>query len=143
MSETMMRRHQHRNGYILFEALTAVTLLGILLAAFAPVLTLSIQVFKDSSRRVVALEEAANVAERLVRTPWTDLTADHLAEWALSPEAANHLPDGKLAVTLSESADEPDAKRFVIQVDWSTNSTRPRHKVRLETWRFIPPEGRP
>jgi len=86
--------------------------------------------------RHLALREAANVMETLAATPWGDLTQQYTEQVKLSDEATRGLPAGELKISVTESDDQPDAKRIHLRIRWHNRSGRFTQPVQLVAWRY-------
>lgn len=105
-------------------------------------LTIALRYFGETSaarralqREAVALQEAANVLERL-----GSLDAARAREMAgapvpLSASGTRVLPEGTAAVTIAEPQGTPPMRRVVVRVRWVDRATRAERSVELVGWR--------
>jgi hypothetical protein len=91
---------------------------------------------RNLDRREWAVQEAANLMERLSARPFEDLTADAVKDTPLSPEAARTLPDAKLDVEIvdDDPAGGDDSKRITLGLRWRSRSGEWDAPVRLTSW---------
>ncbi len=131
----------------------AVTIIEVLaafvLVAAATTVCLNLLVGRAAQRRAIqdqqtALQEAANLMERLSALPWDELGDEAAAKARLSDAARQALPDAKLEVRLTQPpdkpaeapSDEPAAKRITIVIQTEDNRGNRRRPVRLVSWRY-------
>lgn len=128
---------ESRRGVTLFEVSAA----GILLAA---AMVMSLQVLgsiaaneRAAERRQWAVQEAANVLERLAALDWAEVTPERAAAAELSAPAREALPGGQLVVEVTGPADDTaDAKRIVVEVRWRNQSGSRATAVRIVAWKY-------
>ncbi|MFH1921622.1 MAG: type II secretion system protein [Planctomycetota bacterium] len=125
-----------RRGFSLLE----VTAAGILLAMM---LTVSLQFFRATAAqrrglqaRRTAIQEVANVMERLSARPWEELTAENVAEIEHSPEAQQAIPGSELKIDVLQTEGEPEGKRITVVLRWPAGASQPDRSVRLVAWRY-------
>lgn len=113
---------------------------GIVLAAM---LTVCLQFLRATTgqrrglqARRTAIQEAANVLERLCARPWDELTPEAAGQVQRSEEARRALPDGELQVEVTPTDREPDAKRIAVVVRWPGGPEQPDRSVRLVAWKY-------
>jgi hypothetical protein len=111
---------------------------GVLLVA---VMALSVQVLgwvaaekRAAMRRQWALEEAANVMDRVTALPLDRLLSQPEMEVTLSSQAQEVLPEGEVRVELIREPREVDARRVVVQVRWQLRPGQFAAPVRLTSW---------
>jgi type II secretory pathway pseudopilin PulG len=134
---------QRRSGLTLIETLAAVVVLSAAVVAVAQTVAATARQRELAERRAIALQEAANVLERLQRLTYDEVTAEHVAPWRLSPEAKQRLPDGRLHVTIQPGGEGPAGKRLSAEVDWREADGGRSRPVRLTAWRYAVREGSP
>jgi hypothetical protein len=87
-------------------------------------------------QRQAAMNEAANVLERLSIRPWNELTDKGLGELPLSAAARQSVAEGRLEVHVTQPAGDSGAKRISVQIRWPDRDGRPERTVRLTAWRY-------
>jgi hypothetical protein len=83
-----------------------------------------------------AVQEAANLMERLTSRPYASVTSDSVASVTLSPQAKALLPAAELKGELGEnhSADGIGSKRIALQLRWRNRFGEWDAPVRLVAW---------
>jgi hypothetical protein len=89
-----------------------------------------------AERRECAVQEAANLMERLGAFRWNELTDERARRLALSERARAALPGAELSVRVERPAD--DARRLVVNLRWRNRAGSFDRPVRLTSWRFQP-----
>jgi hypothetical protein len=89
---------------------------------------------RAAERRQWALEEAANIMDRITALPWDSLNSDRLSDVARSSQADSVLPEGNLLVELMDMPGEFASKRVVVQVQWQARPGQRVAPVRLTSW---------
>lgn len=124
-----------RRGFSLVEATIAVVLLLIAMTMAVRAVAWVATERRSADRRATALREANNLLERLAAgiddEPW------------LSPEAADALPSGTIAVDREPEpidGDGPALVRIIVTVRYDDRGGMPAGPVRLTTW-IAAPEG--
>lgn len=124
-----------RRGMFLIELAVA----GVLLLAFtmlcAKYFAVTAMQRKALNQRQTALNEAANIMERITAGPWDDLTTEGLAKISLSPETKSALPEGELKIDLADEDEKPAAKRITVTIHWRDQAGGWFEPVRLCAWR--------
>jgi hypothetical protein len=143
----MMRRIVHsdhrgsrpaagRRGSLLAEVAMATVMVMI-----AMTLTVKVLGYVGSQRRVAdhrqrAVQEAANVMERITAYPYDEITGQRARQLTLSPSAQQSLPHAELAVAVMD--EQPGAgraaKRISVRLRWHGRSGEWESPVRLTTW---------
>jgi hypothetical protein len=92
---------------------------------------------RTTRQREVAIEELANVMERLAAIRWQDLTTEKARQVQLSDVASRSLPGAALTIEVSQpAADKPLAKRIAVALAWEDQSRRLGRPMRLSAWRY-------
>jgi hypothetical protein len=143
----MMRRIVHRDhpgsppaagrrGSLLAEVA-----MGTVMVMIAMTLTVKVLGYVASQRRVAdhrqrAVQEVANVMERITAYPYDEITAERARGLALSPSARQSLPHAELTVAVVD--EQPGAgraaKRIAVRLRWHGRSGEWESPVRLTTW---------
>ena len=89
---------------------------------------------RAADRRQWAVQEAANVMERLAAQPWERLTSEQAAAVELSATARQVLPDAQLEVNVVNEPEQPTAKRLLVAVQWQRRPGQPVARVALVSW---------
>jgi hypothetical protein len=124
-----------RRGMGVLELLMAGVLLGTLMTVSLKFFAATAAQRCEQQQRQVAVQEVANVMERIAARPWKSLTTQGLNEIGLCEEAQARLPAAKLEIEVAAMADEPVAKRIAVSLRWE-NSGHWVRPVRLVAWRY-------
>jgi hypothetical protein len=91
---------------------------------------------RDLDHRQWAVQEAANLMERLTARPFDSLTTDGVKDLAPSTEAAGLLRDLQLRVEVADRdpAGGEDSKRVALTLRWRGRSGEWAGPVRLTSW---------
>ncbi len=115
--------------------------MGTVMVMIAMSLTVQVLGYVGSQRRVVehrqrAVQEAANVLERITAHPYDEITAERARQLVLAPSARQALPGAELSVTVAEEVPGPGraAKRIAVRLRWHGRSGEWESPVRLTTW---------
>jgi Tfp pilus assembly protein PilV len=91
---------------------------------------------RSAEHRQRAIQEVANVMERLTAYPYEEVTAERARALSISQTAVQSLPDAELAVDVNESQPGAgrSAKRIAIRLRWRNRAGEWEAPVRLTTW---------
>ncbi len=96
---------------------------------------------RQQTNRSIAVQEAANLMDQILATPWDRLSQDSIAQQQLSSTAKEQLRNAELLVTTAEQEGMPASRRIMVEIRWAgPTSTTPQH-VRLVSWAFAPNGG--
>jgi prepilin-type N-terminal cleavage/methylation domain-containing protein len=124
----------HRRGFGLVELSIATLLLAVAMAIVVQVAGWLAAERRGAERRQRAIQEAANLMERLTSRPWDELTPDLARSQALSPATAAVLRNGVLQVAIVPEAGKPTTKRIAIRLGWGDPAGGGPAPVRLVAW---------
>ncbi|MHC5538961.1 type II secretion system protein [Singulisphaera rosea] len=96
---------------------------------------------RATDRRQLAIQEVANLMERLAARPWNRLNAEGDQALALSDSARSGLPGARLEVDVDVLASE-GAKRIRMRLSWRNRAGTMEAPVRLTAWRYRGKEER-
>ena len=130
-----------RRGVTLLESVVAFGLLAAMVAVSLEMLAVTAAQRRAIDKRVIALTEAANVAERIATLPWDRITPEGLADVELSPAAQKKLPRGVLKLAVEPAAAGLPARRVDVEITWALGSLGGERPVRLSFWAYAPPGG--
>jgi hypothetical protein len=109
---------------------------AMLAASLATVATMSSAIARQrygSELRLLALEEADNVLERLTAEPWEAISTKRADDLGLAEAVASMLPDGELKLRVGSPQDRPTAKRIDVTIAWRIAGRRDQ-RVHLTTF---------
>jgi hypothetical protein len=127
-----------RRGMTLMETSVAGALLLIFMAVGVRFMAVSIAQRQALDQRQTALQEAANIMEKLSALSWSDLTAEAAAKISLTAETKAILPEGELKIDVTDEAGKPVGKHIIVTIRWRDNSGEWTDPVRLAAWRYQP-----
>ena len=126
-----------RRGISLIELIAAAALLTVLLLVLAHVLALVSVQRRASDRRMLAVEEVANVMEQIAVREYEELLVDQPFEIPLSDAAQKSLPDAQLTIEISPTEMQPPTgKRITVELVWQNRAGQTNGPVRLTAWRY-------
>ncbi len=91
---------------------------------------------KAVERRERAVLEADNLLERVVATPWDELTPELAKQFHTSSTTASFLRNPTLVVNVVPFDDAPARKKVTVEIRWLDHSGRPESPVRLVSWTY-------
>jgi len=99
-------------------------------------------------QHLLAQQTLENSLEDAIRTPWSSLTSDTLAQLDLPEIARKKLPQAVLSAevvedNVTEEGDPVLAKRVTLRLSWRGASGNPRPPLVLTTWVYPQPEDQP
>jgi hypothetical protein len=127
-----------RRGTSILEVVVSGVLLVALMTVCLEFLRAAAAQRRAAQQRQTAIQEAANVMERLSARPWEELSPQGVAGLELSQPARDLLPAVKLAVEVTSPPDQPGAKRIAVSVYWEDDAGEPVRPVCLIAWRYRP-----
>lgn len=130
-----------RRGMVMLEVIVGCGLLAVFLAVCVQLLSVTALERRDIERRAIALQEAANIIERVSAMPFEEITPERLADVQLSPEVRQILPAGVAQLFVEEEAGEVPSKRVRVEINWTGTAGRPEAPARLVYWAYPRPEG--
>lgn len=129
-------RPSQRRGFSLLEMFVAGTLVAILLSICLQVMKATAEQQRAIEHCQLAVQEAANLMERLCARPWPQLTPETARQLQLREEIRQVLPGAALAVSVVQPAGEPEAKRIAVEIRWQGKPNRAMRPVRLVAWKY-------
>jgi type II secretory pathway component PulJ len=136
MNAMMLGKRRSRRGYLLLEMVAATALVILLVALGTQMLDAAAQQRRAMRHRQAAMQEAANLLERIAARPWPRLTSAEVARERLSDDARWTLPSGAVSIELAAEAGPPAGKRVLVTVSWRETSATESLAVRLAAWRY-------
>jgi prepilin-type N-terminal cleavage/methylation domain-containing protein len=127
-------RSPRRRGYGLIELTIATLLLAVAMTIVAQTAGWLSTERRGAERRQRALQEAANLMERLSSRPWDELTPELARAQVLTPATRAFLRDGTLDVVIIPETGDPPAKRITVRVYWGDPSAGLVAPVKLVAW---------
>ena len=132
-----------RKGFTMIEVIAAIAVLAAAMVAVAQTVAVVARQRQRTERQTLAVQEAANLMERIYALPWNEVTQDQAVAARLSPAGRSRLPAAAVKVTVQASGDPPTEKRISVDIDWQEADGGRSRPVRLTAWRFADREDRP
>lgn len=129
-----------RAAFSIAECLVALVLLGAATALLAQFVAAAGTQRRVAEQHALALQETANLMERLFAISFVELTAERARELSLSEAARQQLPGARLEIAVHAADGEPAAKEVRISIRWLDRSRGPEAAADLTAWRHA--EGR-
>jgi Tfp pilus assembly protein PilV len=124
-----------RRGQSMIEVAVTALMLVIAMSMTLHVLTWVAAERRALDRRQFALQETANLMERLTARPWDELTSETAKRETLAEPARQALPGAELSVGVDEAKDHA-SKRVTIALRWRTRAGTWDAPVRLTAWTY-------
>lgn len=129
----------HPAGFTLMEVIVASGILSVLFASAIPLLSHVRTVRQEADRRMIAIEEAANLMESVAALALAgDLSSESVNELKLSP-ASRRLPTAESVIALEESESPFPGQRVTVTVSWRNDADEQAAPVEITAW--FPPRG--
>jgi hypothetical protein len=120
------------------EIAGAIVVLGVAATLTTRLIVESTRVERSNSRRMIAINEASNVVERLATIDWDRLDADLAVATKLDPDAAARLPQASLKTTIDRSKEDLLIKKIQVEIAWMDSTGTRARPVTLTVWRARP-----
>lgn len=133
---TGRNRFRFGRGITMFEILTAVTVLGILLVACAQMLAVMTVQQQSLRNRRAALQMAQNAMERTFAFPRHRGGVDEKRDIAAEIMAQEMLRDAQVEITIDRAADLRDIEVVRVAVSWREGAEKTQRVERLTAWRY-------
>jgi type II secretory pathway pseudopilin PulG len=131
-------KRSFRHAFTILEVSAAGVMLATAMVIAVQVLALSSAQAREVERRQFAIQEAANLLERLTAAAWDTLNTDLAAAQQLPAESQSRLPGGELKVAIETIAGPPASKRIAVEIRWRNRSGEFTSPVRLTAWVYRP-----
>jgi len=128
-----------RRGMTVLELIVAGVILLTLLTLCLQVVEGVGQQHRAIQHRQLAVEETANLMERLMADSWDHLTPELAKQCQLSPELQQTMPEARLEIVIDPVSEDPDAKRIQITISWPRGPEQPDQHVDLIAWKYRQP----
>lgn len=129
-----MQHKSRRSGFSLLELVVTGVLLSVVMVSVVPLMAWVGLQRRAADQHQFALQEAANILERLTLEDWEHITPESAQELTLSDQAQSYLLDAELAVAVVEAPDHPPGKRLSVELRWRNPAGDMTAPVRLTTW---------
>lgn len=132
-----------RRGSMLVEVTVSAALLATLLVIINQTVVQLHRQTKLVDRHLLAQQTLENLLEDAVRTPWSALTTDTLANLELPEIALAKIPQAELSGEVTEELVPVPAKRVTLRLNWQGVSGSPQRPMVLTTWVYKQQEVNP
>ncbi|MGE3777123.1 MAG: hypothetical protein AB7F89_08070 [Pirellulaceae bacterium] len=122
-------------GSLLLEASMALVLVALALTGIAQLVLLAGRQQQALAARRVAVLEANNLLEKLMRRPFDELTPSALAEAPAYTSDLTLLRHLRTSIDVHESTDSPRSKQIDVQLRWHTGPEM-EEAVRVVGWKY-------
>jgi type II secretory pathway pseudopilin PulG len=122
-----------REGFTMIESCAAAAILAAALAIAVGLLTSVARQRQGASRHARAVVIADNLLQRLTNEPYRALTADR-ADEIRRQAVSEMLPDGDMAVRITDVSDSLPGKQIEVDVTWRAGGTAPYRHHTVATW---------
>jgi len=135
----------HRRGFGLVEMAVSGALFAAMVVIAAQLVGWIALDRKATARRERATRLVANVMERVLSRPWTEITTEPLAPLARSATEGKPNSAGSLTIEVAPAPalDGRGVKKITVEVRWPDRSKVAESPVRLIAWTFEPKGARP
>ena len=123
-----------RRGFTMVEIVAAVVLLATAMSLTVQILGALAAERRAAERRLCAVQEVANLMERVAARPWGEVTPESLKAVSLSPRAQRALPGAELAATVGDASASRGEKRIGLRLRWRDRAGDWTAPVRLTAW---------
>lgn len=123
-----------RRGFTLIEVMVAGTLLGAVMLTVTPLLGWVARERHAAEQREVAVQEVANILERVTARNWEEITSAAVSGVKLAPESASFLDDAELRIEITENEQQPLSKQVSVSLQWKDRFQNSVAPVRVTTW---------
>ncbi len=127
-----------RTGVALIEITLALSLSIVLALLVVQLLATTALQRRVLDRRVIALQQVANLLEEVALCSYEIVTLAQLEKIGLAPDAQHLLPQASVHWALTETSDTVAAKRVTVTLTWVGAGNRHERPVRLTAWRYQP-----
>ena len=108
-----------RRGFTLLELVTALVLIGVLMATVVPLMAWTGAIRISNDHRELAVQETANLLERLTTQDWDRITQASADQLQLSEQVISSLPAASLTVEVVPAEIDLPAKRVTVELNWN------------------------
>ena len=134
MSETRTASAARRRGFTMVEITASVVLLATAMSLTVQLLGGLAAERRAAERRLCAVQEAANLMERVAARPWEEVTPEGLRTVSLSPGALRALPGAELEAAVDDASAGRGEKRIDLRLRWRDRAGTWTAPVRLTAW---------
>ncbi len=134
MSATRTTPAARRRGFTMLEITVSAVMLATAMSVTVQLLGALAAGRRATERRLCAVQEVANLMERVAARPWGEVTPESLRAVSLSPRALQALPGAELAATVDDASASRGEKRISLRLRWRNRAGTWTAPVRLTAW---------
>ncbi len=134
MSATRTTSSTGRRGFTMLEITVSAVMLATAMSVTVQLLGALAAGRRATERRLCAVQEVANLMERVAARPWGEVTPENLRAVSLSPRALQALPGAELAATVDDASVSRGEKRISLRLRWRNRAGTWTAPVRLTAW---------
>ena len=134
MSAVRTTSAARRRGFTLLEITVSAVLLATAMSLTVQLLGALAAERRAAERQLCAVQEVANLMERVASRPWEDVTPESLRAVRLSDRAMQALPGAELAATVDDASATRGEKRISLRLRWRNRAGTWSAPVRLTAW---------
>jgi hypothetical protein len=121
---------------MLLELALSAALLGALIVVSLQLLAALSAQRRTAERQAIAMQEAANLLERVSALPWREVTPERLADVRMSQGAQQALSGATATLSVTPENGKPAAKHVRVEIGWDDAAPRVDAPVRLHAWLY-------
>ena len=123
-----------RRGFTMLEIAVSAVMLATVMSVTVRLLGSLAAGRRAAERRLCAVQEVANLMERVTARPWGEVTPEGIRSVTLSPRALQALPGAELAATVDDALGNRGEKRINLRLRWRDRAGTWTAPVRLTAW---------
>ena len=123
-----------QRGASLVELVIAGMLLSSIMVSIVPMLKLVNGQGRLTDERQEALAEVSNIMERIIASPFAELSNEKLKQFRVSPHVTRQLRQPELTITATPDPDRAGMLRIEVELDWVRQTRRREPPVCLVAW---------
>jgi type II secretory pathway component PulJ len=134
MSATRTTSAARRRGFTMLEITAATVMLATAMTLTVQLLDVVAAGRRAAERRLCAVQEVANLMERVAARPWEEVTPESLKEVSLSSRTLQALPGAELTATVDDASATRGEKEIGLRLRWRDRAGTWTAPVRLTAW---------
>jgi len=122
----------------LLETTVALFIVSAVVLAILQLVSVTANQRRTLEKRRIALQEAANQAERIAQLPWDKTAAEEWNQWQPGGDLLAVSPTAKCAIAVSSEAGTPPARKIRLSITETSTANEPTELTSLTVWKFVP-----
>ena len=127
---------RRRSGFTLVEVVAAAFIVVAMATMLVQFLAAAGRQRRAADQHQAAMQEAANLMERICAQPFEAIGPDTATRMQLAEHLHAVLPGARLDVEATPSPGDPQVRRIVVTVHSASDDGSPRRPVRLVAWKY-------